>query len=118
MRTADFQNTCVFTVFGHFSFYSSEPPKFTRKPEGLTVVRPSQNVVFECQVVGTPEIDIYWFKDGNELSPSNRYKMDFSNSLAKLEILGSEIKDSGVYYCEARNEAGSESCSMEFKVKG
>lgn len=105
-------------MIGFFFFYLLEPPKFTRKPEGVTVVKPGQNVAFECQVVGTPEIDIYWFKDGSELSPSSKYKMDFSNSLARLEIIGSEIRDSGVYYCEARNEAGSESCSMEFKVKG
>uniref|UniRef100_A0AAY5EH61 Ig-like domain-containing protein n=1 Tax=Electrophorus electricus TaxID=8005 RepID=A0AAY5EH61_ELEEL len=59
--------------------------------------------VFECQVAGTPEIDTYWFKDGNEISPSDKYKMSFVNSLACLEITGSDVKDSGVYYCEISN---------------
>lgn len=99
-------------------FHSTEPPKFTRTPARLSVVRPSQNKVFECQVTGTPEIDIYWFKDGSEISPSDRYKMAFVNFVATLEVCGTETKDSGIYYCEARNEAGSESCSMELKVKG
>lgn len=100
-----------------FLLCSSEPPKFTRTPARVSVVRPGQNKVFECQVTGTPEIDIYWFKEGSEISPSDRYKMAFVNSVATLEVLA-DAKDSGLYYCEARNEAGSESCSMELKVKG
>uniref|UniRef100_A0A8C6UBT5 Titin n=1 Tax=Neogobius melanostomus TaxID=47308 RepID=A0A8C6UBT5_9GOBI len=99
------------------SCYSSEPPKFTRTPARLSVVRPGQSKMFECQVTGTPEIDIYWFREGTEISPSNRYKIAFVNSVATLEISGTDMKDSGLYYCEARNEAGSESCSMELKVK-
>lgn len=100
------------------SFCVSEPPKFTRTPARVSVVRPGQNTVFECQVTGTPEIDMYWFKEGTEISPSDQYKMAFVNSVATLEVCGADTKDSGLYYCEARNEAGSESCSMELKVKG
>lgn len=44
--------------------------------------------------------------------------MAFSNCVATLEVCAAEAKDGGLYYCEARNEAGSESCSMELKVKG
>lgn len=84
----------------------------------MSVVRPGQNKAFECQVTGTPEIDIYWFKEGSEISPSDRFKMAFINSVATLEVCGADAKDGGLYYCEARNEAGSESCSMELKVKG
>uniref|UniRef100_A0A3B3HTI2 Ig-like domain-containing protein n=1 Tax=Oryzias latipes TaxID=8090 RepID=A0A3B3HTI2_ORYLA len=64
------------------------------------------------------KIDINWFKDGSEIVASDRYKVAFSNSVATLEICGAHAKDSGLYYCEARNEAGSESCTMELKVKG
>lgn len=84
----------------------------------MSVVRPGQNKVFECQVTGTPEIDIYWFKEGSEISAGDRYRMAFSNCVATLEVCEAEAKDGGLYYCEARNEAGSESCSMELKVKG
>lgn len=84
----------------------------------MSVVRPGQSKVFECQVTGTPEIDIYWFREGSELVPSERHKMQFVNGVASLELCGAEPRDSGLYYCEARNEAGSESCSMELKVKG
>ena len=74
--------------------------------------------MFECQVTGTPEIDIYWFRDGNEINPSDKYKMSYVNSLVTLDICNADMKDSGMYYCEARNEAGSESCNMELRVKG
>ncbi|KAK1875087.1 Titin [Dissostichus eleginoides] len=99
------------------TLFVKEPPKFTRTPARLSVVRPGQSKMFECQVTGTPEIDICWFREGSEISPSDRYKMVFVNSVATLEVCGAETKDSGLYYCEARNEAGSESCSMELKVK-
>ena len=95
-----------------------EPPKFIRSPERLSVVRPGQNKVFECQVTGTPEIDINWFRGSSEIVPSDRYKTSFINSVATLELSGAEVRDSGQFYCEARNEAGSESCSMELHVKG
>lgn len=98
--------------------FSVEPPKFTRTPARLSVVRPGQSRTFECQVSGTPDIDICWFRDGSEISPSDRHKMSFVNSVATLELHVADTKDSGLYYCEARNEAGSESCSMELKVKG
>ncbi|KAM4560777.1 titin-like [Fundulus diaphanus] len=94
----------------------NDPPKFTRTPARVSVVRPGQSKVFECQVTGTPEIDIYWFKEGSEISASDRYKMAFVTSVATLEVCGAETKDGGLYYCEARNEAGSESCSMELKL--
>lgn len=99
-------------------FFSLVPPKFTQIPARVSVVCPGQSKVFECQVTGTPEIDIYWFKEGSEISPTDHYKMAFVNSVATLEVCGAEVKHSGLYYCEARNEAGSESCSMELKVKG
>lgn len=69
-------------------------------------------------MTGTPEIDIYWFREGSEISPSERHKLLFVDCVATLEVCCTDTKDSGLYYCEARNEAGSESCSMELKVKG
>lgn len=114
-------SSCIIRVLKitHFSLFCyAEPPKFTRKPDKISVVKHGQSVVFECQVIGTPEIDTYWFRDGNEISSDAKHKVSFTNSLTRLEITGTDTKDSGVYYCEARNDAGSESCSMELKVKG
>ncbi|KAM9710547.1 titin-like [Menidia menidia] len=99
------------------ALFVKEPPKFTRTPARLSVVRSGQSKVFECQVTGTPEIDVYWFKDGSELCAGERHRLAFANAVASLEVCGAEARDGGLYYCEARNEAGSESCSMELRVK-
>uniref|UniRef100_A0A674NGA3 Ig-like domain-containing protein n=1 Tax=Takifugu rubripes TaxID=31033 RepID=A0A674NGA3_TAKRU len=64
----------------------------------------TQRQLQHLKVTGTPEIDIYWFKEGSEIHPSERYKMSFVNSVASLEVCGTDAKDSGLYYCEARNE--------------
>lgn len=82
------------------------------------MVKHGDKKLFECKVIGTPAISIHWFRDGIEINQSRKHGMTFSNSMASLEICDTGFQDSGVYYCEACNEAGSESCSMELAVKG
>ena len=74
--------------------------------------------VFKCKVAGTPEISVHWFRDGSEIHQSDKYKMLFFNSVANLEICQVCENDSGKYFCEARSEAGTESCTVELDVKG
>uniref|UniRef100_A0A672I7Y4 Uncharacterized protein n=1 Tax=Salarias fasciatus TaxID=181472 RepID=A0A672I7Y4_SALFA len=94
------------------------PAKRRSSMSPSTCLLPSRGLIvggsklFECQVTGTPEIDIYWFKEGSEILPSDRHKLAFVNSVASLELCSAELKDGGLYYCEARNEAGSESCKL------
>lgn len=95
-----------------------EPPVFLEKPEGMSVVKVRERKVFECRVVGTPQISVRWFRDGTEIHQSVKHSMSFVNSLASLEITGANNSDSGKYFCEAYNEAGSESCIVELAVKG
>lgn len=98
--------------------FVSEPPFFTEKPEGVSVVRSGDSKVFECKVAGTPEISVHWFRDGAEIHQSIKHKMSFSNSVASLEICQVSENDSGKYFCEACNNAGTESCTVELEVKG
>lgn len=49
---------------------------------------------------------------------SGRYSISFVDGIATLDIINSTIEDTGIYVCEATNEAGSESCSIDVKVKG
>lgn len=74
--------------------------------------------MFECKVAGTPEISVCWFRDGAEIHQSVKYKMLLFNSVTTLEIGRVCENDSGKYFCEACNEAGTESCTVELKVKG
>lgn len=99
-------------------FVFPETPFFIEKLEGISVVRVGNSKVFECKVVGTPEISVRWFRDGHEIQQSVRHKMSFVNSVATLEICRLSEHDSGKYFCEARNEAGTQSCTVELEVKG
>ena len=100
----------------HVSF--SEPPSFTEAPAEVSLVRVGDRKVFECKVVGTPEISVRWFRDGAEIHQSVTHSMSFLNSVATLDISQVSERDSGRYFCEARNEAGTVSVSVGLEVKG
>uniref|UniRef100_A0A8C4S6I9 Ig-like domain-containing protein n=1 Tax=Erpetoichthys calabaricus TaxID=27687 RepID=A0A8C4S6I9_ERPCA len=100
---------------------SGTPPltmKWYKDNKDLSLMKPGQSKKFECQVTGTPVITVSWYRDGSEIISSGKYHISFDNSLVTLEITGASVDDSGLYVCEARNEAGSDSCSVEVCVKG
>lgn len=74
--------------------------------------------MFECKVGGTPEISVHWFRHGAEIHQSVKHKMSFFKSVATLEICQVSENDSGNYFCKASNEVGTESFTVELKVKG
>lgn len=84
----------------------------------MSIVRVGDTKVFECKVAGSPEISVHWFRDGVEIHQSVKHKMSFFNSVATLEILQVSNDDSGSYFCQACNEAGTESYVVELEVKG
>uniref|UniRef100_A0A665TER9 Uncharacterized protein n=1 Tax=Echeneis naucrates TaxID=173247 RepID=A0A665TER9_ECHNA len=86
--------------------------------EGVSVVKVGLSKLFECTVAGSPQISVHWFRDGAEIHQSDKHKMLFSNSVATLEICKVSVQDSGKYFCEVRNDAGTESCHVELEVKG
>ncbi|NWS69843.1 TITIN protein, partial [Crotophaga sulcirostris] len=122
-RTSDSGNyTCqisndVGTATCKATLFVKEPPKFIQMPTSVVALREGQSTTFECQVVGTPEIHITWYLDGNEVSDQAKYGISFIDGLATLKVTQARVSDSGIYVCEARNDAGSESCSVELKVK-
>lgn len=87
-------------------------------PTSVVALREGQSTAFECQVVGTPDIHITWYLDGNEVTDHAKYGISFIDGLATLKLTQARVSDSGIYVCEAHNDAGSESCSIELKVKG
>ncbi|NXO20801.1 TITIN protein, partial [Cisticola juncidis] len=103
--------TCKATLF------VKEPPRFIQMPTSVVALREGQSTTFECQVVGTPEIHITWYLDGNEVTDQAKYGISFIDGLATLRVTQARVADSGIYVCEAHNDAGSESCSIELKVK-
>uniref|UniRef100_A0A670Y6B8 Ig-like domain-containing protein n=1 Tax=Pseudonaja textilis TaxID=8673 RepID=A0A670Y6B8_PSETE len=75
-------------------------------------------VHLECIVSGSHPISIQWFKDGQEISASEKHKYSFHDNTAFLEINQLQGSDSGSYTCEATNEAGENQCSAYLTVKG
>uniref|UniRef100_A0A8B9BHT5 Ig-like domain-containing protein n=1 Tax=Anser brachyrhynchus TaxID=132585 RepID=A0A8B9BHT5_9AVES len=92
------------------------PPKFTKKLKKMDSIKGSF-VHLECIVSGSHPISIQWYKDGQEITASEKHKYSFHDNTAFLEINKLEGTDSGSYTCEATNKAGSsESCSIELKL--
>uniref|UniRef100_A0A8C0K262 Ig-like domain-containing protein n=1 Tax=Canis lupus dingo TaxID=286419 RepID=A0A8C0K262_CANLU len=96
---------------------SLEPPQFIKKPSPVLVLRNGQSTTFECQITGTPEIRVSWYLDGNEITAIKKHGISFIDGLATFQISGARVENSGTYVCEARNDAGTASCSIELKVK-
>ena len=97
---------------------SLEPPQFIKKPSPVLVLRNGQSTTFECQITGTPEIRVSWYLDGNEITAVEKHGISFIDGLATFQISGARVENSGTYVCEAQNDAGAASCSIELKVKG
>lgn len=93
------------------------PPKFTKKLKKMDSIKGSF-VHLECIVSGSHPISIQWYKDGQEITASEKHKYSFHDNTAFLEINKLEGTDSGSYTCEATNKAGSNQCSGFLTVKG
>lgn len=95
-----------------------EPPRFVKKPGPFSMLRKGESTTFQCQIAGTPEIKVTWYLDGNDITTNGKYEISFVDGISTLDIINSTVEDSGMYVCEATNEAGSESCSIDVKVQG
>ncbi|XP_067083733.1 hemicentin-1 [Osmerus mordax] len=60
------------------------------------------SVTLSCEARGIPEPEVTWYRNGLQLAPGNGLKMDHH----RLEILGVQVADGGVYTCKVSNMAG------------
>lgn len=82
------------------------------------LIKKGEYAQLECKVTGSPEIKISWFKDDREIKDSAKYKMSLVGSTAVLRLMDVTVEDSGEYMCEAKNDAGKDTCSSVVAVKG
>ncbi|NXM71581.1 TITIN protein, partial [Serilophus lunatus] len=99
------------------NLFVKEPAAFKLKLEPTHLVKKGGYAELTCEVIGTPEIKITWFKDDRELKESDKYRMSFVKSLAILQVTEVDIEDSGEYICEAKNDAGKDISSSVVTVK-
>jgi len=66
-----------------------------------------------CEALGSPEPEIFWFKDGQHIDEHVHYKR--GRSTVEFNIFGTA--DGGVYTCRARNLIGEKTVNFTLDVK-
>ncbi|XP_062542992.1 peroxidasin [Armigeres subalbatus] len=89
------------------------PPQFTLAPESITT-KTGARVTFECEADGNPLPHIWWKRNGQPLSETNRIYL--SDDDIELTIDHVKESDSGRYTCVAENELGNVEATAELAV--
>uniref|UniRef100_A0A8C3KIA3 Ig-like domain-containing protein n=1 Tax=Calidris pygmaea TaxID=425635 RepID=A0A8C3KIA3_9CHAR len=92
-----------------------EPAVIVEKAEPMRVTI-GDACTLECKVAGTPELSTGWFKDGKELTSSQKYRITFLNKVATLKIMDAEKEDGGLYTFAVQNDVGKSSCTASVDV--
>ncbi len=94
-----------------------EPPFFIESLEPMEVTV-GDAVCLKCQIGGTPEIKVSWFKADGKVRSSPTCKMEFTKGTACLKLAKVAKSDIGEYTCKAENSIGSASSSCLLTVQG
>ncbi|XP_026463315.1 coiled-coil domain-containing protein 141-like [Ctenocephalides felis] len=81
------------------------------------VVPEGSKFTFECQVVGDPEPDVTWYKDGMSIQNNPDYKTVFENGKCSLTIEETFTEDSAKFRCKAINNYGSADTCATLSVR-
>uniref|UniRef100_H0WX09 Palladin n=1 Tax=Otolemur garnettii TaxID=30611 RepID=H0WX09_OTOGA len=76
-------------------------------------------VTFTCKVSGNPTPNVYWFKDGKQVSPkSSHYAIQRDpDGTCSLHTMASTLDDDGNYTIMAANPQGRTSCTGRLMVQ-
>ncbi|CAF94545.1 unnamed protein product, partial [Tetraodon nigroviridis] len=88
------------------------PPQFVRRPANI-YAHESMDIVFECEVSGSPAPSVKWVKNGDAVIPSDYFKIVKEHN---LQVLGLVKSDEGFYQCLAENEAGNIQSSAQLII--
>ncbi len=76
-------------------------------------------LTLECRVRGQPKPNIQWIKDGDYLSPSDKYEMiEEKDGICKLIVISPNEDDCGTYSCEAESNGASDTISHNVQFEG
>ncbi|XP_064552464.1 uncharacterized protein LOC135438178 isoform X14 [Drosophila montana] len=96
----DIQVNQIFTELRYAS------PLFVR-PLKDALTREGERFVFECEVTGTPEPSVEWFKDGISIQSNADYKTSFDKGICRLVIEETFAADTARFSCRASNLVGT-----------
>lgn len=90
-------------------------PHFTKELQTYTV-KETETISLQCQVEGTPQPEVHWYKDGKEVKPDKTHKVEvLSEGVQQLTIVKATVADVGEYAVEAVNVAGTSKTIGEVK---
>lgn len=95
---------------------TSQNPEFKTKMSNQTITA-GNSVTMENSVIGTPEPDIKWTANGQEIKESKFFRMTYENNIARLVIAEVFSEDEGEYCCIATNQSGTVRCSCDLFVQ-
>ncbi|XP_059172379.1 protein sidekick-2-like [Physella acuta] len=121
IASVDLEDSGVYQCFGSNSVgeaqtytqlvVNSAPPTITEGPTSKVVIE-LENTGFICRVKGGPQPDVYWTKNGVNISNGDRFWIN-SDQLLISRVVKS---DSGLYTCTAVNIKGRVSASANLTV--
>ncbi|XP_065220483.1 twitchin isoform X27 [Planococcus citri] len=77
-------------------------------------VKDGEPVTLQCRIIGAEKFDVIWLHNNKEIKPSKDFEYSNVANIYKLNIAEIFPEDSGVYTCEAFNDAGESfsSCTI------
>lgn len=75
-------------------------------------------VCLKCQVAGTPDIKVTWYKADGKVRSSPTCKLEYTKGVACLKLSKATKADIGEYTCKAENRIGSASSTCKLNVLG
>ncbi|XP_048376519.2 neogenin 1a isoform X4 [Stegostoma tigrinum] len=100
------------TVHAQTELTVQVPPRFLKRPVNI-YAHESMDIVFECEVMGTPMPTVKWIKNGDMVIPSDYFKIVNERN---LQVLGLVKSDEGLYQCVAENDVGNERASAQLII--
>uniref|UniRef100_A0A8C5BQT0 Neogenin 1b n=1 Tax=Gadus morhua TaxID=8049 RepID=A0A8C5BQT0_GADMO len=88
------------------------PPQFVKRPANI-YAHESMDIIFQCEVTGSPAPTIKWVKNGDAVIPSDYFKIVREHN---LQVLGLVKSDEGFYQCLAENDAGNIQASAQLII--
>lgn len=85
------------------------------------VVPPTMPCTFEVIVKSTPEANVTWFANGEEIKEGNKFttlseKIDEYKTIYRLSIVDCSLPDEGEYKVVAKNKVGESSQAATLKL--
>uniref|UniRef100_A0A8C5AG83 Neogenin n=1 Tax=Gadus morhua TaxID=8049 RepID=A0A8C5AG83_GADMO len=101
----------LYTCVAHNGI-DNTPPQFVKRPANI-YAHESMDIIFQCEVTGSPAPTIKWVKNGDAVIPSDYFKIVREHN---LQVLGLVKSDEGFYQCLAENDAGNIQASAQLII--